>query len=719
MGGNTKGKGKQETWEEAEKRIDLKRAAAERARKKAADYADRVDKEHDRHLDKADQWTESDRRQEKGAGKGKGSGKRSSVVAKEKEIARLKKENDELKGKRSRGRSTTPQRRRTRSQSRARTASASSAGSTASRRRRRSKSAGQGDAPGDDADGDYQKSAAAKRKAKREERKEKQRADKAKEEKPAEGEARQTRMCYGCTYESTYATSVKCWRCKAPFGAVAPIVDAPAAVVKPPVVLSPTLTAAANTLQAMSKAAEAQAASFSEAAKKAVSFAAANGKAPPPTPPAATPTPATEQVKSADAPAAVVAMDTSEPSSGDVTSAKLVSLRKTKAQFQTQIAALAAEEVGLLAAFNLRITEIDAQVKVLLEARQQELAPHQLGQFLALRQQELSQAQKVATDLENARSAALDAFDARVEVVTKQFVDQAAALEKAKTTVELGLKEERQTMIAEGNREIEAAQLAVSTAQEAVTSVQLAHSAKCCSPAAEVPAIDVAATHLVADAAAEHNAAQVQHLKVKEATINTQAAQNAMLMQQLAEAQEQLAALKLPKVVTAADLKDPINLVPPQPPSTEEARNVLWVIGQSLRLFAQQDNPVPVTWADLTNAGLDWVSFQLLIPVAVVAKSVVGACGTGKAPDQTQVIPRKILELLRSQLDVLAAQNSVEQAAAAQTKELSSKVAEWTTSVIDQAKRISERKRIPAVTAEDLNDPKNVPLPPHSSNEVL
>jgi hypothetical protein len=126
---------------------------------------------------------------------------------------------------------------------------------------------------------------------------------------------------------------------------------------------------------------------------------------------------------------------------------------------------------------------------------------------------------------------------------------------------------------------------------------------------------------------------------------------------------------------------------------------------------------VEVTWADIAHAGLDWASFQQLVPAAIVGKSVTG-CGTARAPDQTKTIPRKILELLRSQLDVLAAQGTMAQAEATKTAEMQNKVAEWSASVIDQAKRISDRKRAPAVAAEALKGARSTPAAASNSKEA-
>ena len=129
-----------------------------------------------------------------------------------------------------------------------------------------------------------------------------------------------------------------------------------------------------------------------------------------------------------------------------------------------------------------------------------------------------------------------------------------------------------------------------------------------------------------------------------------------------------------------------------------------------MRLLAQQDEPVAVTWADLSRAHVSWDDFLQLVPLRVVAKSV-SKVGSKTAPEPTHIVPRKLLELLRSQLDVLAAQWSASDAAASQQAELNAQAAVWATSLLDQAKRITDRKRIPEVAAEAVRDAQKLAVP--------
>ena len=576
-----------------------------------------------------------------------------------------------------------------------------SRGRSSSRRRDKSADAKQSDDP------DFQPSAAQRRKDKKAAKLEEKK--KEREQRGAQ-ERERAPMCTHCYYEATYATSTKCFRCKTPFAHAAAAKPAPAPPAAAPAVQSPALDAVKGTLKLLEA---------SLAVKKEVKFAPASAKPPPPPPPAAA-TPA-KPVAAAPvegaAEATPVSMDTDDDTTGDITATKLADLRKKKAHFSTQVTAYA-DEPALLAVFRGRVDEMDTQIKVLLNARQLELAPHQLGLVLSQRQHELSLAQKSATDIEAKNTGELDAFDKRIEEVALQFKNQAAALETARVAADTAFKEERTALLEKGTNQIAEAQLAVKVASDAVTSVQSLHDSKCCAPA-DVNGQEKAeaATPPAVDAGAAHNAAQIQHLKAKEALINTQAAQNAMLMKEMAEMKEQMASLQPPSAPTA--LLPPVVLDTPEVPSDPAAQQACLALWQSLRLLAQQATPVPVAFADLARAHLPWADFLRLIPIKVAAAALDCPVGTGRGPQPHQEVPRRLLELLRTQLDSIVSQLSSEQKAVKEKTQLTAECNAWAATVIDQAKRISERKRPPAASAESLNDAQTTPLPEDKSVEVL
>ena len=62
---------------------------------------------------------------------------------------------------------------------------------------------------------------------------------------------------------------------------------------------------------------------------------------------------------------------------------------------------------------------------------------------------------------------------------------------------------------------------------------------------------------------------------------------------------------------------------------------------------------------------------------------------------------------------------TADQKAVKEKAQLAQEVAAWAESVINQAKRIAERKRPPDSSAESINDAINAPLPPESSAEEV
>ena len=108
-------------------------------------------------------------------------------------------------------------------------------------------------------------------------------------------------------------------------------------------------------------------------------------------------------------------------------------------------------------------------------------------------------------------------------------------------------------MIRKGNFEIETAKRAVKTAQDAADCVRAAHDAKF-GPAPCSADDSKAAGASNASSPAEIDAAQSKQKVEFTAQQNTQAAQNSVLMKELAEASEKLAALQ-PKPPCAATLQ--------------------------------------------------------------------------------------------------------------------------------------------------------------------
>jgi hypothetical protein len=407
-------------------------------------------------------------------------------------------------------------------------------------------------------------------------------------------------------------------------------------------------------------------------------------------------------------------MDTSDDDTGSVTSKKLIDLKKKRATFEGQLAALEEDEQILHAAYTGRIADLDLQIKVLLEARQQELAPHQLGLILAERQHELSQAQKILAEARSKHTAMLDAFDEKTEKIDKQYVEQAAVLEKARAAAASAFSLERESILKTGNAEISAAERKAERAQEAASSSQAAHAAKCGTDG--TPSVNPADSACPASQkTAEEAFAKLS--KESQRQLDVQAAQNHLLHQELATVREQLAAAVQPPQCGQPVLLPPVVLPQPSVPSEPAAQQACLTMCQSLRLLAQQEEVITVTWADLTRAHLPWQEFIQIVPLVIAAKSIDCACGTERAPDQEKPVPRRLLELLRAQLDIIVTQMSEAQREGESRAQWEAAASAWATSMIGQAKRIQERKRAPQeeLTPETVaaaeTSAMNTPLP--------
>ena len=129
----------------------------------------------------------------------------------------------------------------------------------------------------------------------------------------------------------------------------------------------------------------------------------------------------------------------------------------------------------------------------------------------------------------------LDAFDKRVEEVVKQFTEQAAAIDMARTAATTAFAAERSAMLERGNADIESATKAVTAAQNAVASVQKTQTAKCGPPAA-TGAAPVQGDTSPAVALSVQELADAQHVaeqrKTMEKQIATQTSKASQLEQQ-------------------------------------------------------------------------------------------------------------------------------------------------------------------------------------------
>ena len=134
-------------------------------------------------------------------------------------------------------------------------------------------------------------------------------------------------------------------------------------------------------------------------------------------------------------------------------------------------------------------------------------------------------------------------------------------------------------------------------------------------------------------------------------------------------------------------------------PEGAGAAHAMYSLRASLLLLAEQDTPAAVTWEDLAAAHLHWTDTCKLVPFHVIEESVAGvdaACG----PAKDQVVPRRVLELLRKQLDAIVVEWTTANATKVALAEQEHSHSTWAQTVLSQAKRMQELKR-PAASEPD------------------
>ena len=166
-------------------------------------------------------------------------------------------------------------------------------------------------------------------------------------------------------------------------------------------------------------------------------------------------------------------------------------------------------------------------------------------------------------------------------------------------------------------------------------------------------------------------------------------------------------------------LLPPAQLPSPAMPACEQAAQALYVLRDALRVLAMQEQRVPFTWADLDAAKLCWDDFCALVPFEITAQSVPGLVRE-KGPTKTDQVPRRTLECLRTQLDGIATQYATQNAASATVDGLRQQANAYAEQILDQAKRIQDRKRVAESTAESTEVQKapKAPVPAETADST-
>ena len=741
MGGKGKGKngakgaeGKSgETFDQKTKRLDKEiQAAVKTQNKEEMDY---LWKTKDKHLSSTQWWPPADTSKGKGKGKGKFATETAKVQALRSEIKQLKEKKNadssdssssaagnrsSSSGDKDAANGGGSSRRRSRSRERR----------SASRTTSRASSSGRARSTSVKFLTDSQQKNQERKKAKEERKRlEKEQAG------TTDGDQKPTRVCPECYFKGTYASSLKCFKCKVPFG------GQPVPTPQPPPKLSEawsstTNKAAASALEDIHKQALVHLKGFAQAQPT---------PPPPPAPPplnGAAATPAVPQVAGSSTTPGVsaqpatsaptIALTDADAAADEEGAKQLIALKERRAATLEQLK-LDTEDLDWQAALKARLDRVNRELEALLAKRQAGLEPHQLGQVLSKKQLQASEAAKAATDLEKAAQESLAALDKEAADLQAKYDGHIELLRTAKVKAQENSAAERTALQTTLKVKLDEALEHKALTQRLLDTAQAAHDAQTGAAATAAQASllaqeeaqkrQLAAQQAAADAhLGQQKAAADAHLEqLKQAAELHQQQQDSLVAQQreaaalhtaqqgelqakvaeqqrqvqhqqqlLAEAQRKLAEQQQTLQPTA--LLPPAVLPDPQMPGCESAAQALYVLQLALKRLAMQESQVLFTWADLASAQLCWTDFCKLVPALVTAESVQDL-DLVQGPRLTDQIPRRTLECLRVQLDTIMGQWTAQNAEAAARTDLQNQASAFAATILDQAKRIQDKKR--------------------------
>ena len=499
--------------------------------------------------------------------------------------------------------------------------------------------------------------------------------------------ARECRLCFQplCMFSGTYAKSAKCFLCKEPFAA--PVVPKPTPAPPPPAAASEASRKAGEFLTQFQAAAVTGLKGYADAVK-----AAAPLPTPPPAPvrpiaagtPAAAPLPQLLQPGPAAAAAAPATAPTPEQTAAaaELAAAKKLNgmrIQRDKAAAQLEVFADAPE---VAEALRRCIAQLDGELLALQASREAALDPHQLGQVLTHRQQAASEAALAAKSTQCAADAAVVAFDTDARAVSERYAESIRTLVAAQAAEQEKAVADREAMVLSLKKGTDAAH---AKAKESLRLLEHAQSTQAHQSGAAQAAQAQALAQHQSTLLAQQNA-QLLHQQQQEELRRQLAETQAKLDAQAAELARQQTSLRPTVMVPAAVLPEPTM------PEGKDADNAMYSLRASLLLLAEQDTPTVVTWGDLAAGHLHWPDVCRLVPHHLIDQSSPGIDpSAGPAPDAP--VPRRVLELLRKQLDAIVATWIRDNAAAAAVAEEKHSRSAWAQNVLDQAKRVQELKR--------------------------
>ena len=345
-----------------------------------------------------------------------------------------------------------------------------------------------------------------------------------------------------------------------------------------------------------------------------------------------------------------------------------------------------------MAALRNRIAQLDAEFLAAQNAKEATLTPLQQGEVLTQRQKSSSDAAASAKEVQNAADAAVVAFDADARATKEHYLEHMRQLVAAQTVVEQKSVADRGALVTRLRKGTDVAHAKAADMKRLLSAAQSTQ-------AQQSGAAQAAAQSLLEQqqaVAAAQLATQQQHLQQQEILKQQLAETQAKLNAQAAELTKQQAAVRPSAMQPAAVLPSP------SMPEGKDAATAMYSLRASLLLLAEQDTPVVVSWGDLALGHLHWADVCRIVPHHVIDRSVKGIdAAAGPSPEAP--VPRRVLELIRKQLDAIVSEwvrDNDTKVAVAQEKHSQSA---WAQNVLDEAKRVQERKRPAESTAEAAN----------------
>ena len=354
-----------------------------------------------------------------------------------------------------------------------------------------------------------------------------------------------------------------------------------------------------------------------------------------------------------------------------------------------------------------RIVALDHELLAMQTTREAALDPLQLGQVLTQRQLLSCAAAAAAAAAEVAAEAAVVKFDKDAKDADDQYVALIRHTVALQEAAKASFTADRVTFVADLTKGTQAAHAKAAEAKRFLDAAQKTHAHQTGAAQAEA---GVALAKQQADVERQAAANRV-HFEQQDVLRQQLATQTAQLNDQAAQLAMQQTALR-PAALT------PVAVLPtPMMPEAADSAEAMYSLRASLHQLAEQEMPVLVTWADLATAHLHWADTCKLVPFHVMEASLNGTDATN-GPTADSVVPRRILELLRKQLDAVVIEWIKDNTAKAAVAEQKHGLSAWAQTVLSQAKRLQELKRSAAPSDEPPTSKAKLAEEPQPPAEV-